>query len=125
MYALQKTLGLGFLAIVIFTAADLTARGEASNELKTLGELKQSELKASQYCGVNNLHVDSRVNAYVKVYVNGVYRGTLAPFGDIFPFVGDLPSQATDLYAVTTDGRFTWRMTVFGNYGSYQWILYP
>jgi hypothetical protein len=70
-------------------------------------------------------HVDSRVNAHIKVYINGRYRGTIEPWGDIFPIVGDCAGEVTHLYAVSTCGRYYWSRTVYADYGDFHWILYP
>jgi len=52
-----------------------------------LGETKQIEDAEAVFVGIGGeCHVDSRVNAYIKVYINGRYRGTIPPWGDIFPF---------------------------------------
>lgn len=88
------------------------------------GEQKKAEQATEAFCGITNeCHVDSRVNVRVNVYINGVFRGTIAPGGDIYPLVGDLPQQTTYLYAVTTDGRHEWRQTVNGNVHNFHWIL--
>ena len=92
---------------------------------QAVGSAKDVEAEEARTCGITGeCHVDSRVNAFIRVYINGRYRGTIAPFGDIYPFVGDFPEQITTLYAVTDDGRF-WRRTVSGNVGNYHWTLYP
>jgi hypothetical protein len=85
-----------------------------------------SEDGDSPFGVMGECHVDSRVGSCIRVYVNGQYRGTLAPYGDIFPFVGDSPNGVTCLYAVTVDGRLSWSRTLYGSYSSFQWILlYP
>src|SRR5262249_30880419 len=70
-------------------------------------------------------HVDSRVNAWVRVYINGRYVGTMAPYGDIYPWVGDPAGGVTRLYAVSTCGRYSWSRNVYGAFSSYHWILLP
>jgi hypothetical protein len=85
-----------------------------------------TEDEASPFGVMGECHVDSRVGSFVRVYVNGQYRGTIPPYGDIYPFVGDSPNGVTTLYAVTTDGRISWSKTLYGSYSSFQWILlYP
>jgi len=49
---------------------------------------------------------------------------TMAPFGDIYPFVGELPGQTTILFARSRDGR-TWNLTLSAYYDNYHWILVP
>jgi hypothetical protein len=100
-----------------------------------LGEAQGQEAKASRVIDSSTAgkslggiewecHVDSRVHAYIRVYINGVYRGTIPPFGDIYPIVGDLPHEVTYLYAVSEDGRY-WSRTVNGSSRNFHWILNP
>ena len=72
-----------------------------------------------------SLHADSRVLLYIDVYVNGVYRGTVPPFGDIFNiFVGDPAGLDTFLYARAPGTNTTWGpVRVTGPVGNYTWIL--
>ncbi len=80
----------------------------------------------TQFVGIQDeCHVDSRFNGYIRVYINGEYRGTIPPFGDIFPLVGDLPNEVTHLRAVSTCGRFVWSTQVRGRVGNYHWTLNP
>jgi hypothetical protein len=60
----------------------------------------------------------------IRVYINGVYRGTMGPYGDIFPIVGDLAHEVTTLYAESNDGR-NWSRNVYSNVRSYHWTLFP
>jgi hypothetical protein len=89
-----------------------------------LGSDAQAD-EASPFGVMGECHVDSRVGVYIRVYINGVYRGTIRPGGDIFPFVGDSPNGVTTLYACSEDGRLTWNRTLYGSYSSFQWVLYP
>ena len=68
-------------------------------------------------------HVDSRVDVSIRVYINGQYRGTIGPWGDIFPFVNC--NGVTQLYAVSTCGRYSWSHSVFGDVGDYHWVIRP
>jgi hypothetical protein len=63
------------------------------------------DAEASPFGIMNEVHMDSRVNCFVRVCVNGQYRATVSPYADIFPFVGDSPNGVPHLYAVSTDGR--------------------
>lgn len=137
MKTFTKMLGLAILGFMAMGMSQMaSARGGRPAELgffdskvitATLRiEGKKAESVKELFCGIRDVcHVDSRVNAYIKVYVNGVYRGTIPPWGDIYPFVNDLPGAATTLYAVSTCGRYSWSMTVSQNYRDFQWILYP
>jgi hypothetical protein len=99
----------------------------SSRAHKLLAETsKNIEEPEAVFVGIGGeCHVDSRVNAYIKVYINGRHRGTIPPRGDIFPFVGDCAGEVTHLYAVSTCGRYSWSRTVYADYGDFHWILYP
>jgi hypothetical protein len=94
--------------------------GKIRAEIKYTNESEPSRVGIQSLC-----HVDSRVDAYIRVYINGEYQGTMAPFGDISSLIDDLPGQVTDLYAVSTCGRYSWSRTVVGSFSNFQWILYP
>jgi hypothetical protein len=70
------------------------------------------------------LHADSRVNATIDVFVDGRYVGTMGPFGDIYPWIGQTPWETTYLRAQSRDGR-TWHHAVRGPVGDFHWILNP
>jgi hypothetical protein len=70
------------------------------------------------------LHVDSRVGTTINVYVDGRYVGTMGPFGDIYPYIGQTPWETTYLSARSVDGR-TWNRAVSSAVGDYTWTLYP
>jgi hypothetical protein len=115
-------------ALALLAALALGLNETASARSVSLADLKilDSHSAKESYCGVRDVcHVDSRVNLSIKVYVNGVYRGTMAPFGDIYPFINDLPGATTTLYAESTCGNFSWSRTVSGNVRDFHWILYP
>lgn len=70
------------------------------------------------------LHADSRVGTTIDVFVDGRHVGTMRPFGDIFPYIGQTPWETTYLSARSRDGR-SWSRAVRGATGDYHWILYP
>jgi hypothetical protein len=74
-----------------------------------------------------SLHVDSRVGLYIDIYVNGIYRGTVSPFGDIYNiFVGDPGGLDTILYGRAPGTSRVWGPSrVSGAFGNYTWQLYP
>jgi hypothetical protein len=51
------------------------------------------------------LHVDSRVGATLFIYVDGNFKGTVAPGGDSFFYIGQTAGETTYLTARTVDGR--------------------
>jgi len=74
------------------------------------------------YC---RLHVDSRVNAYVNIFVDGDFRGTVGPGGDVYGYTGN---GATTLYgrADFTDGSsFSWGPRVIDCEGAFNWAITP
>src|SRR5207245_119199 len=101
-------------------------RSTAEMAKKILAQAKDLEEPEEHLVGIGGeCHVDSRVDHYIRVYINGRYRGTIPPWGDIFPFVGDGPHEVTHLYAVTTCGRYSWSRSVYGDHGDFHWILRP
>lgn len=69
--------------------------------------------------------VDNRTGWYVRIFVDGTYRGTIAPWGDAYCYTG---AGSTRLYAVATftdGGRFTWGPGIVTCYGRYTWQLFP
>jgi hypothetical protein len=68
------------------------------------------------------LHVDSRVATTINVYVDGRYVGTMGPFGDIYPYIGQTPWETTYLSARSVDGR-VWNRAVSFAAGDITWLL--
>jgi hypothetical protein len=69
--------------------------------------------------------VDNRSAWYIRIYVDGTYRGTIAPWGDSYCYTG---AGDTQLYAVatfTTGEKFTWGPRVVSCYNRYTWQLFP
>ena len=69
--------------------------------------------------------IDNRSAWYIRIYIDGTYRGTIAPWGDSYAYTG---AGETQLYAVAifTDGsRYTWGPRSVGCYGRYTWQLFP
>lgn len=69
--------------------------------------------------------IDNRSAWYIRIYVDGTYRGTIAPWGDSYCYTG---AGNTLLYAVATftDGsRFTWGPRTVGCFSRYTWQLFP
>jgi hypothetical protein len=129
-WALLASLGLGsepFQDSQSSKARMLDAKAlSASQAMAKQAQGKTAAEWETMFVGIGGeCHVDSRVNAYIRVYINGCYRGTIPPYGDIYPFVGDCEEDVTELYAVTTCGRYYWSRRVYGAVGDYHWILRP
>src|SRR5262249_54262799 len=93
---------------------------------KLVARMKNLPDEVESYVGVGGeCHVDSRVSLSIRVYINGQYRGTMGPWGDIYPFVGDPAGGVADLYAARTGGRWTWSRRVSADYNNSHWILTP
>jgi hypothetical protein len=106
---------------------ELKAQRVSPQTAKKLAARARSEETEEVYVGIGGTcHVDSRVDVWIDVYINGRYRGRMPPWGDIYPFVGDPAGATTSLYAVSTCGRYRWGpVYVSGNYSDYHWILWP
>lgn len=121
-----------------FDAAELKAVGlmvgneTMAKELNTAAaraEKAEAERIANAKDGVKSrgiqgrLHVDSRVGTTISVYVDGRYVGTMGPYGDIYPYIGQTPWETTFLTARSVDGR-VWSSAVSSAVGDYTWTLY-
>ena len=71
---------------------------------------------------MGQLHVDSRVNTFIRVYVDGRYVGSMGPYGDIYPWIGQTAEETTYLTARSNDGR-VWSRAVREAVGDFHWIL--
>ncbi len=107
---------------------ELPAKGEAQKThdfVKAIAPTNVTDDVDDEEPGIDGeCHVDSRVNAYIRVYINGRYRGTIPPWGDIYPLVRDCHG-VTDLYAETECGRWSWSRRVYGGCDNYHWVLRP
>jgi hypothetical protein len=95
-----------------------------------IADKKEKELIAEAKEGgktrgiMGTLHADSRVNATVFVYVDGRFVGSMGPFGDIYPYLGQTAWETTHLFARSNDGR-TWHRNISNAVNNYHWILLP
>lgn len=79
----------------------------------------------SRGVGACAVFVDNSTGYYIRIYVDGTYRGTISPWGDDYTYTGAGPTR---LYAVAVfeDGsRLTWGPRVVDCYSSYSWRLTP
>jgi hypothetical protein len=100
---------------------ELTAQAEkTARAIERRGKDKESA-KAKGI--TDTLHVDNHTPYYVRVSVNYVYRGTVAPYGDLYIDVSDPPFHTTVLQATAPAigtfepkyisqpvATFTWRL---------------
>ena len=100
--------------------------GVAEKAEKVLAAIKKAREQGEQTRGITGqLHVDSRVNVYIRVSVNGRYVGIIPPMGDIYPWVGDSPWQTTVVSAISVDGSLTWGpILISREVRSHRWILH-
>ncbi len=78
--------------------------------------------RGAGYCRVG---IDNWTGWYIRVYVDGTYRGTIAPWDESHCYTGSGP---TKIYAVAVfeDGsRFTWGPRVVNCSRAYNWELHP
>ncbi len=73
------------------------------------------------------VHVDNRTDLFIKVYIDGTYRGMMDKWGDLFDYT---ISGRTQLYARAdfTDGSYKyWGPSVVNcpDDGTYTWRLHP
>jgi len=101
---------------------EMEAKRAEAHIAKLLEDRKDPNSKTRGIMG--QLHVDSRVNAFIRVYVDGRYVGSMGPFGDIYPFIGQTPEETTFLSARSNDGR-TWNNAVGRAVRNFTWVLYP
>ncbi|MEZ0609427.1 hypothetical protein ACAW74_12965 [Fibrella sp. WM1] len=52
-----------------------------------------------------SIHFDNRTGLYIRLYVDGNYKGTMEPWGDRYVTVGD---GYTTIYCVSTGGSREW-----------------
>lgn len=95
---------------------------DPDKQMPAPGNKSGEKSKGQSSCAVV---VDNRTGWYVRIYVDGIFRGTIAPWGDAYCYTG---AGGTKLYAVATftDGsRFSWGPGIVTCYGSYTWQLFP
>jgi len=97
-------------------AVDVT-RGSNPN---IKGEAPTTDSKEAKPRGTCSVYFDNYSGLYVKVYVDGYYRGTLSPYGS---FTVNVADGYTEIYCISTGGTRDWAAT--GNCtGKYIYSLY-
>jgi hypothetical protein len=73
-----------------------------------------------------SVHIDNREPWLIRIYVDGVYRGTVNGYGDLIGIVGNGPTTAYGVALFENGTTTTWGPHVFncGAGGSYTWGLY-
>ncbi len=103
------------------TAKDLaTAAAAAEKAEKARIETAKEGGKSRGIMG--QLHVDSRVATTITVYVDGRYVGTIPPYGDIYPYIGQTAYETTYLSARGANGLY-WQASVPNAVNNFTWIL--
>jgi hypothetical protein len=107
----------------IRTATGVNVKGEPGEPAP---DAKAPEGTASRGTTSCKIHYDNRTNLYVAAYAEGIFRGDVAPWGDLYTYV--IGGQ-TRIYARAgfTDGSVsTWgpRLVTCPAGGDFQWMLY-
>ena len=144
-------LALGLAAASVLTSADLQAQaakrqpGVTSNSTRTRGGGADANVRRDDAPNALNkpatpepagkatrgaaavepgqICVDSRVDLYVKIYVDGTYVGTVSPWGDACGYYG---AGDHSLYAraVFTDGSYSsWGPTSGNASSGFRWTI--
>jgi hypothetical protein len=79
-----------------------TETNDPNSDLAAPEQKGGAKTRGGGYCEVR---FDNRTRWFVKLYVDGIYRGTLSPFGDSIAYTG---AGATRVYARAdfTDGNY-------------------
>ncbi|OSZ80601.1 hypothetical protein CAP36_04945 [Chitinophagaceae bacterium IBVUCB2] len=87
---------------------------------KIKGEAPTTDVVETKSRGTCSVFFDNYSGLYVKVYVDGYYRGTLSPYGS---FTVNVADGYTEIYCISTGGTRDWTAT--GNCtGRYTYSLY-
>lgn len=87
---------------------------------KIKGEAPTTDVVETKSRGTCSVFFDNYSGLYVKVYVDGYYRGTLSPYGS---FTVNVADGYTEIYCISTGGTRDWAAT--GNcQGRYTYSLY-
>jgi len=84
------------------------------------GEAPTTDKAEAKSRGTCSVYFDNYSGLYVKVYVDGYYRGTLSPYG---AFTVNVADGYTEIYCISTGGTRDWEAN--GNCsGRYTYSLY-
>jgi len=109
-----------------------TARGEDPNVKKDEGKNTAGSKVAkptqkggpkSRGASTGVIHVDNRTPWYIRIYVNGDYQSTVAPYGDVYYYAedgthvlygralfDDGSEKTFGPKTISLDGTYTWRL---------------
>ena len=82
------------------------SRGVSNPKIK--GEAPTTDKKEAKARGTCSVYFDNYSGLYVKVYVDGYYRGTLSPYG---AFTVNVADGYTEIYCISTGGTRDWEAT--------------
>jgi len=114
------------------TAAKLLGKDAAAQKLVAQADAadKAGEERAKPKTAVSKgiteyLTVNNHTKWYIRVYVNGYYKGVMAPYDSASVYVGDGPYDTTKLYAYAPGTTYSWGPRyVTGAVGDFAWNLY-
>lgn len=108
----------------IRVATGSNTRGAAGEQAPSQKAEAGTATRGSSDCRV---HFDNRSNLYVATYADGMYRGELSPWGDIYTYVIAGPTRLYARASFTDGSVSTWgpRMVDCLAGGSTRWQLYP
>jgi len=117
-------------AVGLIVKGNDTLAKELSTAAAKAAKAEKERIAASKDSGektrgiMGTLHADSRVGTTIHVYVDGRFVGTMGPYGDIYPYIGQTAWETTYLSARSNDGRH-WHRAVSAGVNNYHWILNP
>ena len=76
-----------------------------TNNLKIKAEAPTIDKVETKSRGTCTIYFDNYSGLYIKVYVDGYYRGTLSPFGS---FTVNVAEGYTGIYCISTGGTREW-----------------
>ncbi len=85
------------------TATAVSANRGANPNIK--GEAPTTDTKVAKSRGTCSIYFSNYTGFYVKVYVDGYYKGTMSPYGYMSVYVGD---GYTTYYCITAGGTYEW-----------------
>lgn len=104
-------------------AAGLNVRGEAGEPAPPEKLEGGATARGSNSCKV---HFDNRTSLHIATYAEGIFRGDVAPWGDLYTFVIGGPTRIYARAGFTDGSVSTWgpRLVTCPAGRDFQWMLY-